>query len=101
MSPAGVRKPGRNPFFTMLMIVSTLFVVTTLGYLVGPFVAQREASGAANPVSHALAAWFERKGVLALGIEFVVMTVLAVLAMTTDRFFDSRTKQREIPRAGT
>ncbi len=95
------QKPRKNPFFTLLMIVSTLFLVTTLGYLVGPFVEQRAIASkgtGANPVSVALAGWFERRGVVALAIEFVVMTVLAILSMTTDRYF-SQPITRAIPPA--
>ena len=83
------------------MIVSTLFVVTTLGYLVGPFAAQRaiDHKGAgANPLSDALAGWFERRGVVALAIEFAAMLVLSVLAMTTDRYF-SRPVAVAVPRS--
>ena len=49
-----------------------------------------EAGGAPSP----LAAWFERKGVVALGIEFAVMCVLAVLAMATEDHFSGEQKRR-------
>ena len=89
------RKPRPNPFYVLLMAVSTLFVVTTLGYLVGPYAAQRVAEGRAAPSP--LADWFERKGVLALAIEFGLMTVLALLAMTTDHLFDGSKKAAKAP----
>ncbi len=84
------RRLGSNPFYTLLMIVSTLFVVTILGYLIGPYAEQRVIEGKAAPSP--LAAWFERKGVVALGIEFAVMTVLAVLAMATEDYFAGERK---------
>src|SRR5207237_9209772 len=85
---ATARKPRPNPFYVLLMLVSTLFVITALGYLVGPYVERQAAEGRAPaPASRALAGWFERKGVVALAIEFAAMTVFAILAMATDRYF--------------
>ncbi len=69
----------------MLMIVSMLFVLTILGYLVGPIIEQRAIDGLGQ--RSPLAEWFDRKGVIALAIEFAVMCVLAVLAMMMDRHF--------------
>ncbi len=83
-------KPRSNPFYVLLMAVSTLFVITSLGYLVGPYVAQQaiDHPGAGpSQGSRNLAAWFERKGVIALAMEFVAMLVLGGLAMATDRFY--------------
>ena len=82
------RKPPRNPFYTLLMVASLLFVVTTLGYLVGPFVEQRAIDGTGK--RSALVSWFDRRGVLALAIEFGAMCVLALLAVATDRHFTAR-----------
>jgi len=36
--PPASNKPRPNPFYVLLMVVSTLFVVTSMGYLVGPLV---------------------------------------------------------------
>ena len=75
-----------NPFFAALVVVSILFVVTTLGYLAAPSainprpVAQGEAS-------RAFAVWLDRHGPLILGIEVVVMLAMGVLAMATDDWF--------------
>lgn len=96
MSPAST-KARPNPFYVLLMVVSTLFVVTSMGYLVGPFV-ERQAvdnpGAGPGPGSRALAAWFERRGVVALGIEFVAMFLLALLAMATDRHFSTPDARR-------
>jgi hypothetical protein len=81
-------KLARNPFYTLLMVASLLFVVTTLGYLVGPFVEQRAIEGVGE--RSALVSWLDRKGVLALAIEFGAMCVLALLAVATDRHFTAR-----------
>ena len=83
-----IGKPRTNPFFTLLMFVSLLFVVTTLGYLMGPFLARRAAEGLSGP--SAVGDWFERKGVVALAIEFCAMFILAILAMSTDRYFEPK-----------
>jgi hypothetical protein len=82
------RKRGvfANPFYVGLMIVSTLFVVTALAYLVSPYVLEPGRRPRGAP-SHELALWLDRRGPLALGIEFAVMTVAGVLAMITDDWF--------------
>ena len=83
-----IGKPKSNPFFTLLMLVSLVFVVTVLGYLMGPFIARRVADRLSGP--SALADWFERWGVVTLSVEFGVMFVLAILAMSTDRYFEPK-----------
>jgi hypothetical protein len=91
MPPA--RKAKANPFYVLLMVVSTLFVITALGYLVGPYVERQAVDNpGAGPTagSRALAAWFDRKGVVALAIEFAAMLALSVLAMSTDRYFSPK-----------
>jgi len=82
-----------NPFYVVLLIASTAFVVTALAYLVSPYVAQRAADrpGAGpGPGSLALAEWFDRRSPTALAIEFAVMLVSGLLAMVTDRPLDGR-----------
>lgn len=81
----------------MLMIVSMLFVLTILGYLVGPYIEQRavEGLGKRSP----LADWFDRKGVAALAIEFVTMSILAVLAMAMDHRFSPSSSSIESPKS--
>ena len=76
-----------NPFFVLLLVVSTLFVVTALGYLVSPVVLSRADLAAG---SRGLAGWLDRRGPLLLGIEFAVMLAAGVLAMATDHRFDPR-----------
>lgn len=86
-------RPGRfavpNPFYVLLLVVSTVFVVTALGYLIGPFAAQRaiDRPDATRPGLGALNDWFERRGPTALGVEIAVMIVVGLLAMATDRLF--------------
>ena len=88
------RKPlFPNPFYVVLLLASTAFAVTALGYLVSPMVAEQGArKGAAGPGdgSRALAAWFDRNGPVALGVEFVIMLLFGLLAMATDHWFPSR-----------
>jgi hypothetical protein len=74
-----------NPFYLALIVISTLFVMTTLGYLVAPNLLE------AGPVrrseaSLAIATWLDRHGPLILGIEFLGMLVTGVLAMITDQW---------------
>lgn len=92
------RKPlFPNPFYVVLLVASTLFVMTALAYVVSPWVGA-EAEGvqqAARPgaASQALADWLDRKGPLALGVEFVLMLVFGLLAMATDHWFPSKVKR--------
>ena len=76
-----------NPFYVLLLLSSTLFVMTTLGYLIGPTVREHAKSG--TP-SAGLTDWLDRRGPAALGVEFVVMFVSAFLAMATDHLFPER-----------
>jgi hypothetical protein len=82
------RKKGvfANPFYVGLMVVSTLFVITALGYLVSPYVLEPGRRPRGAP-SLDLALWLDRQGPLVLGLEFVVMMVTGVLAMLTDDWF--------------
>jgi hypothetical protein len=87
-----------NPFYVALLVVSTAFVVTALAYLMGPFLAQRELAHpevARRAGSRALAAWFERRGPTAIGVESAMMLATAVLAMASDRWFAPK-----VPRPG-
>jgi len=90
--PAGGRKSPvlANPFFLALMAVSTLFVVTALGYLVVPYVQQRAANAPGEVASRAFADWMDRRGPLILGVEFVLMFVTGVAAMLTDDWYSRR-----------
>ncbi len=85
-----------NPFYVILLLASTAFVVTAMGYFVSPLVAQKAAhqAGAATPRSLALAEWFDRNGPLALGIEVVLMFIFAVMAMVTDHWFSPKPSRR-------
>ena len=81
-----------NPFYVVLVVASTAFVVTVLGYLVAPMVQQKStnpAPGATVPGagSIALAAWFDRWAVTLIAVEIVAMIVCGLLAMASDRWF--------------
>jgi hypothetical protein len=94
MSERPTKKLFPNPFYVLLLLASTAFVVTALGYLISPTVLQqaanRRAADAPKPGSDALAAWFDRRGPVALGVEFGLMLVFALLAMATDRWFPAK-----------
>lgn len=92
------RKPlFPNPFYVVLMVISTLFVLTALAYVVSPYVGANPngVRQAAKPgqASLALAAWLDRNGPMALGVEFVLMLGFALLAMATDQWFPSTTRR--------
>src|SRR5215213_9526922 len=90
------RKPlFPNPFYVVVLLSSTVFVVTALAYLVSAIgfdsVPARKAAGP-GPGSRAMAAWLDRHGQLALAVEFAVMFVFTLLAMATDHWFSPKTK---------
>lgn len=92
------RKPlFPNPFYFVLLIASTLFVMTALAYVVSPWVGADAAgvrqAAKAGSASQALADWLDRNGPLALGIEFVLMLIFALLAMATDHWFPAKVKR--------
>ncbi len=94
-----------NPFYVCLMVASTLFVITVLGYLIAPYVlkeGQVPAVGQVPPSasSRALATWIDRNGPLILGAEFVVMLITGVLAMITDDWFSKARASKSPPRGG-
>jgi hypothetical protein len=73
-----------NPFYVVLLVASVVFTVTALAYLVSPYAADRPDAGVGSRI---LVSWLDRRGPLALGIEFLVMLVSGLLAMVTDRWF--------------
>ncbi len=87
--PDGGRKNPvlANPFFLALLAVSTLFVVTALGYLVVPYVLQKAGNAPGGEASRSFATWLDRRGPLILGVEFVLMFVTGVAAMATDDWY--------------
>jgi hypothetical protein len=88
-----------NPFFVILLVTSTMFVLTALAYLVSPYVvAPRPGLPPRGEGSIALALWLDRHAPLALGVEFAVMLASGVLAMATDRWFSPRSRSREARR---
>lgn len=85
------RSPFANPFFLLLVLVSTGFVMTALGYLVGPMVVQKAADDpgliAENAATPGLVAWLDRHAPTLLAAQIAAMLVLAILAMVTDGRF--------------
>ena len=85
-----------NPFYVILVIASTAFVITVFGYLIAPVVQRRareDPKAGPGPGSIAMADRFERHATMALTIEIGVMTVSGLLAMTTDHLFSGRKAQ--------
>ncbi len=80
-----------NPFYVLLMVVSTVFVITSLAYLVGPTIEQQtreDAQAAAGmPHSQPLVVWLDHHGPTALAFEFGAMLVLGVMAMATEHWY--------------
>jgi hypothetical protein len=76
-----------NPFYVALMVVSTLFVVTILAWLVSAGELEDSERLVAKANHLAFASWLDRNAPLIMGIEFTIMLVTGVLAMITDDWF--------------
>ena len=64
------------------MVVSVVFVLTVLAYLVSPPCSSRTRQAAPDAQARArLAAWFDRNAPWLLAVEFTIMLVTGVLAM--------------------
>jgi hypothetical protein len=93
------RKPlYPNPFYVLVVLAGTAFVITTLGWLVAPMIQQKAmkaAPGASAPGagSLAMATWLDRWAVTALTVEIVVLIVASLLAMAVDRWFPGKSKR--------
>jgi len=95
---AGARAKGRpNPFYVALLLASTAFAITAWVGYVGPLLSKGPARDPAA-ASPALEDWFNRRGTAALVVELALMTASALLAMTTDRWFEGR-PPRDGPKA--
>jgi hypothetical protein len=93
--PARRREVFSNPFFVVLLGTSVLFLLTILGYLASPYILVPDpARPRPGRGSVAMASWFDRRGPMALGAEFVVMLIAGVLAMVTDPWFSPRSKAK-------
>lgn len=88
-TPRHLRFP--NPFYIALMVVSTVFVVSAIAYLMVPMLAQQALVDPRlaheNPATPGFAHWLDHSGPTYLGVLFVMMLVLSVLAMATDHWF--------------
>jgi hypothetical protein len=96
MAEPAPRKPlYPNPFYVLVVLAGTAFVITTLGWLVAPMIQQKAAAGGGppSPGSLALAAWLDRWAVTALTIEIVVLIAAGLLAMATDRWFPGKARR--------
>lgn len=90
-NPRNVAFP--NPFYVLLVLVSTAFAVTSFGYLVSPSILQRtqnEMTGNPAPGSRATALWLDKHGPTLLGVEFIIMLISGILAMSTDHWFSAK-----------
>ena len=76
-----------NPLFVALMVLSTVFVMTALGYLVAPYALGRNAEAGPGGASRALAGWIDRRGPTLLGVEFILMLATGIAAMLTEDWF--------------
>lgn len=98
------RRRFPNPFYLLLMVVSTGFVVTALAYLVVPMIAVRAMTAPGiieeNPGTPWLMLWLDEQAPRLLGAQFVAMLVLGLIAMASDGWFEAREAKRAEARRG-
>jgi hypothetical protein len=85
-----------------LLVVSTVFVMTALAYLIVPSIVWRASQDPGllgeNPGTGRLASWLDQHGPTALAGQFGLMVVLSLAAMATDHWFVER---RDPPLSGS
>lgn len=86
MTDASRKRRLPNPFYVLVVVIGTLFVITCLAWLVLP-VTGGEPGGAGNGV---LINSFGRLAPKALAFQCVALVAAGLLAMATDRWFDAR-----------
>ena len=95
------RKQGINPFYVLLVIVGTAFVVTAFAHglmafnLVNPTSAPSDSSVIQDP-NHPLWQMLRRHGNQLLLWEVALLAVLTVSAMATDTYWRGRPARRTV-----
>ena len=93
MPPKSPKPLFPNPFYVLVLVASTFFVVTALAYLISPLVQGNAPAG-----RDTIAIWFDRHAPLALGVEFAVMLAAGMLAMATDQWFTAKPSRTDLPK---
>ncbi len=92
-----------NPFYVLLLIASTCFIVTVLAYLIVPTVltqdVEREAGKGGTAGALRWLEAFDRNAPMALAVQCVVMVGSGFLAMATDRWFARTDARKKTPLA--
>jgi hypothetical protein len=104
MPPNSRKYAFPNPFYVLLVLVSTAFAITAINYLISPSIQRFALEHPDRPPSPgwlALAGWLDRRGPLVLGVELTIMMGSGLLAMSTDHWFAARPAPRKPPNAGT
>jgi len=87
-------KPSRksaNPFYALLVVCGTAFVVTAAAYGVMTVrEAQLPTAASAESAEHPLIAWMDRYGNAAILVELALLGVSTVAAIATDEFWQRR-----------
>ncbi len=86
------RKQGVNPFYILLVIVSTAFVITAFAYGLMGFNAINPTPATAQAADHPLWEMLRRHGSRMLLWELTLLAVFAVAAMGTDQFWARRAR---------
>jgi hypothetical protein len=89
------QRKAPNPFYVLLVLAGSLFLVTALAYGVMTVRLSRPGSGAADS-NPALMQLMREKGGSILLAELAVLGVLTVAAIGTDGFWERRAQRKNI-----
>lgn len=89
------RKKPINPFYMLVGIVGTAFVLTAVAYGVMAYRALRFVpTTAAGEGEHPLLSWMQAHGNTALGVEVFLLIVLTLAAFATESIWERRADDR-------
>ena len=92
-----VHPPYRNPFYALLIVVGTLFVVTAFAYGFMAFQSLHASpADIARHQGHPLWSWLRAYGTTVVLTELAVLGVLSFAAMGTEGYWKARGARRKL-----
>ena len=91
------QKPGVNPFYVLLVIAGTAFVITAFAYGLMGFNMVNPTPATAGAADHPLWQMLRRHGNQMLLWELTLLAVFTVAAIGTDQFWTGRGRRPVLP----
>jgi len=90
------RKQFTNPFYVLLILAGLAFLVTACTYGVMTY-RTLDAVGVAAADEHPLMTWIDEHGMMLMLVQVLLIGVFSVVAMMTDKFWESLGKEKTTP----